>query len=313
MKVIFIDTVHPILKERLEAKGIRCIMHHKTSPEELIQLINHYDGIVIRSRIPMNKQFLSRATQLKFIARSGAGLENIDLDYCKSRGIVCFNSPEGNRDAVGEQAIGMLLSLFNNLIRSDREVRSGEWNREANRGVELSGKTVGIIGYGNMGSALAKKLTGFNCRILAYDKYKSGFGNELVEESTPETIKANADIISLHLPLTPETHYYINRTFINSVKNSFYLINTARGLNVNTEDLVEAMKNGRIKGACLDVIEYEDTSFESHDAKTFPEPWKYLTASDQCILSPHIAGWTTESYYKLSDVLADKIIAHFGL
>jgi D-3-phosphoglycerate dehydrogenase / 2-oxoglutarate reductase len=313
MKVIFIDTVHPVLRERLEAKGIRCVMHTGTTQQELGQIIDHYDGIVIRSRIPLNKQFLSRASQLKFIARSGAGLENIDVEYCKSRGIICFNSPEGNRDAVGEQAIGMILSLFNNLVRADNEVRKGTWNREGNRGIELSGKTVGIIGYGHMGSSFAKKLCGFGCRIMAHDKYKNGFGSGEVEEVSLDAIKASADIISLHLPLTEETHYYFNRAFIHSVKNNFYLINTARGLNVNTADLVNGMQSGKIKGACLDVVEYEDSSFEKHDPMLSPEPWQYLLESDRVILSPHIAGWTVESYYKLSNYLADKIIGHFKL
>lgn len=313
MKVCFIDTVHPVLKERLEAKGVKCVMHTSTSQPELEQLIGSYDGIVIRSRIKMDRQFLSKAVQLKFIARSGAGMENIDLDYCKQRGIVCFNSPEGNRDGVGEQAIAMLLSLFNHLLRADQQVRQGIWDREGNRGYELSGKTVGIIGFGNMGSAFAKKLTGFDCRILVHDKYKSGFATSTIEEVSLDQLKEESDIISLHLPLTEETHYYVNDAFIRSCKKSFYLINTARGKNVNTAALVEGLKSGKIRGAALDVLEYEHSSFEKIDASEFPEPFKFLIQSDKVVLTPHIAGWTFESYVKLSSFLADKIISYFGL
>lgn len=313
MKVIFIDTVHPVLKERLEEKGVRCIMHTSTTQPELEQLIGNYDGIVIRSRIKLDKKFLSKATQLKFIARSGAGLENIDLDYCKQRGIICFNSPEGNRDAVGEQAIGMLLTLFNNLIRADRQVREGVWDREGNRGYELSGKTVGIIGFGNMGSAFAKKLTGFDCRILAYDKYKSGFATSTIEEVDLATIQNECDILSLHLPLTDETTYYFDQHFLDRCARPIYLINTARGKNVNTSDLVEGLKNGKVRGACLDVLEYEHSSFEQIDSSQFPEPFQYLIRSEKVVLSPHIAGWTFESYEKLSSFLADKIISYYRL
>jgi D-3-phosphoglycerate dehydrogenase len=313
MRVIFIDTVHPILKERLEAKGVKCVMHTSTSPLELEQIIHHYQGIVIRSRIKLDKHFLAKASNLQFIARSGAGMENIDLEYCKQRGIVCFNSPEGNRDAVGEQAIGMLLMLFNNLMRADVEVRNGIWRREENRGYELAGKTVGIIGFGNMGSALAKKLTGFDCRILAHDKYKSGFSTSTIEEVDLDTLKKESDIISLHLPQSDETHHYFNSNFIATCAKPFYLINTARGKNVKTADLVEGMKSGKVKGACLDVLEYEHSSFENLNTATLPEPFQFLIRSERVVLAPHIAGWTHESYIKLSSFLADKIIAHFAL
>lgn len=313
MKVIFIDTVHPVLKEMLEAKGVKCIMHHSTSQKEIELLIHNYDGIVIRSRFKMDKAFLAKATALKFIARSGAGMENIDMEYCKQRGIICFNSPEGNRDAVGEHALGMLLMLFNNLKRADAEVRKGIWRREENRGEEIAGKTIGIIGYGNMGSAFAKKLSGFGCDILAFDKYKSGFGNGMVKEVTLLELQQNADVISLHVPLTEETHYMVNKNFIDGCAKPVWLINTARGKNVNTEDLVNAMQSGKIKGACLDVLEYEHSSFENLEAEKLPVPFQYLINSGNVILSPHIAGWTKESYYKLSSFLAEKIIREFKL
>lgn len=313
MNVAFIDTVHPILEEMLKAKGITCTHLYDIDREGLKKMIGHYEGIVIRSRTAMDRDFLSHAAKLKFIARSGAGMENIDLDYCRERGIVCFNSPEGNRDAVGEQAIGMLLMLFNHLKRADEEVRKGIWLREENRGYELSGKTVGIIGYGNMGSALAKKLSGFDCKVLAYDKYKTGYGNQFAKESVMEDLFREADIISLHVPLTAETQYLVNAVFIDKMQKPFYLINTARGKNVNTADLVEGLKSGKVKGACLDVFEYETSSFEKLNLAQLPAPMQYLVSAQNVVLSPHVAGWTHESYYKLSSYLGEKIISHFGL
>lgn len=312
MKVIFIDSVHPILKNLLEEKGFKCVLHINTSPIELEQVIGNYDGIVIRSRIKLDKHFLSKATSLKFIARSGSGMENIDMNYCKEKNIVCFNSPEGNRDAVGEHAIGMLLSLFNKLNSADIEVRNGIRNREKNRGIELSGKTIGIIGFGNMGSSLAKKLLGFDCRIIAYDKYKSGFAHSTIEEVDLDTLKKESDIISLHLPENEETFHYVNSTFISSCSKNFYLVNTARGKNVNTNDLALAIQNGKILGACLDVLEEESNSFENIQSQN-NSALLYLLQSDKTILSPHVAGWTEESYYKLSYYLAEKIIAYFKL
>lgn len=313
MKVIFIDSVHPVLREMLEAKGVKCVMHYSTTQLELEQIIGNYDGIVIRSRIKLDRNFLAKAGQLKFIARSGAGMENIDLDYCKSKNIICFNSPEGNRDAVGEHAIGMLLSLFNHLNRVDDEVRKGIWEREKNRGLELSGKTVGIIGFGNMGSAFAKKLLGFDCRIIAHDKYKSGFAHSTIEEVDLQTLKHEADIISLHLPQSEETISYVDSEFIKSCTKNFYLINTARGKNVDSEDLVEGIKSGKVLGACLDVLDVESSSFENLNTQNIPESINYLLTSNKTILSPHIAGWTVESYYKLSFYLGQKIISHFNL
>jgi D-3-phosphoglycerate dehydrogenase len=313
MKVIFIDTVHPVLKEMLEAKGVKCIMHHQTPQQEIEQIISNYDGIVIRSRIKLDKHFLSKAANLKFIARSGSGLENIDLEYCKQKNIQCFNSPEGNQTAVAEHAIAMLLTLFNNLILADSQVRKGIWKREENRGIELEGKTVGIVGYGYMGNSLAKRLSAFNCRILAYDKYKKNYSDQYVCQATMDTIYNECDILSLHIPLTEETHYLVNKHYLNQFKKNIYLINTSRGKCVNTIDLAEAIKSGKVKGACLDVLEYELSSFENLQTEKLPEAFHYLISSKQVVLSPHIAGWTHESYYKLSKILADKIISHFAL
>jgi D-3-phosphoglycerate dehydrogenase / 2-oxoglutarate reductase len=235
------------------------------------------------------------------------------VEYAKQKGIACINSPEGNRDAVGEQSIAMLLALFNNLLRADKEVREGKWIREGNRGVELQGKTVGIIGYGNTGSVFAKKLSGFECFIMAYDKYNKNFGNSYVKEVSLEEIFNKADILSLHIPLTHETEYLVNDGLINSFRKNFYLINTSRGKCVKTDDLVAGLKSGKVLGACLDVNEYEDTTFESARAESMKtESWEYLTTSDKVILTPHIAGWTYESNEKMARILFDKIKRRFA-
>ena len=320
-KVLFIDSVHAILEERLAKLGVICEHDYTSTKSEIEAKINNYQGVVIRSRFTLDKTFFDAANQLKFIARSGAGLENIDVAYAEKKGVKIINSPEGNRDAVGEHAIGMLLMLFNQLKKGDAEVRNGIWDREGNRGLELSGKTVGIIGYGFMGSSLAKKLAGFDCTVLAYDKYKTGFGMEnrspkeeggsFVKEVNLARLKAESDIISIHLPLTEETEYYVDVNFIESVKKPFYLINTARGNHVKVADLVQALKSGKILGACLDVLEYETKSFETINKNQLPKNFVYLTQSDKVILSPHVAGWTVESYIKLSSVLADKIEGAF--
>lgn len=310
-KVLFIDSVHPILEERLTKLGVVC-EHDYQSPKAAIEAkISNYDGVVIRSRFTLDNTFFDAATSLKFIARSGAGLENIDVAYAEKVGVKIIHSPEGNMDAVGEHSIGALLMLFNQLKKGDAEVRKSIWDREGNRGLELSGKTVGIIGFGFMGSSFAKKLMGFDCTILAYDKYKTGFGTSQFQEVSLEELKAKSDIISIHLPLTAETHYYVNVDFINSCTKPFYLINTARGNHVNTTDLVKALKSGKILGACLDVLEYETKSFETISATQLPEDFVYLTQSEKVVLSPHVAGWTVESYIKLSSVLADKIEATY--
>jgi D-3-phosphoglycerate dehydrogenase len=310
-KILFVDTVHPILEERLIGLGYTC-EHDLKSPKEAIEnKLDQYVGLVIRSRFPIDEAFLSIATNLKFIARSGAGLENIDLVSAAEKGITVFNSPEGNMDAVGEQAIGMLLMLFNQLKKGDLEVRKGIWDREGNRGLELSKKTVGIIGYGNMGKALAKKLSGFGCRVIAYDKYKTNFELSIAEEVSLETICNETDVLSIHLPLSPETQHYVNAEFLTQFKKPIYLINTARGNNVCLADLVLALKNNTVLGACLDVLEYETKSFETINAEELPTDFKYLAESDRVILSPHVAGWTAESYVKLSSFLADKIEAEF--
>lgn len=311
-KVLFIDTVHELLEQRLAKIGFDCVEGYSFSRAEVLKGINEYTGVVIRSRFKIDQEFIDAATQLKFICRSGSGMENIDMEYATSKNIYCFNSPEGNRDAVGEHAIAMLLCLFNNIIRSDKEVRQGIWNREKNRGIELMGKTVGIIGYGVMGSAFAKRLSGFGVDVLAYDKYKSNYGNEFAKESSLEEIYGKADIVSIHLPLTEETTYYINEDFINRFSKNIYVINTSRGKNLNTKDLVDAMKSRKVLGACLDVLEYETSSFEKIDKENLPEDFIYLSKCENVVLSPHVAGWTKESYVKLSGFLADKVEEKLG-
>jgi len=313
MKVVFLDTVHSILQDRLQGAGFTCIDATALSREECISLIKDADGIVVRSRFPMDEDFLSHAPQLKFIARSGAGMENIDETYTEARGIVCYNAPEGNRNAVGEHALGMLLALFNKLHTADRDVRTGKWEREHNRGVELDGKTVGLIGFGNNGQAFAKKLRGFDADVLAYDKYKHNFGTSDVEEVDMNAIFEHADVLSFHIPQTDETRFMADAAFFTSFKKPIYVVNLSRGKIIRTSALVEALKSGKVLGAALDVLEYEKTSFESFFEQQLSPDFEYLLKAENVILSPHVGGWTHESYFKLSDVLADKILADWKI
>jgi len=307
MKILFIDTVHPLLKKELEKENHICDTAYNKSKTEIQKIISNYQGVIIRSRFKIDKQFIDYGSNLKFIARAGSGLENIDVEYAENKNIHCYNAAEGNRQAVAEHALGMLLSLFNNLSRADQEVRNGVWEREGNRGIELAGKTVAIIGYGNNGSAFAEVLKGFNIKILAYDKYLKNYPYK----STMKSIYKEADIVSLHIPLTDETTYLVDDNFINSFEKDIYLINTARGKCTNTKDLVVALENGKIKGACLDVLEYEKTSFENLSQEGFTNDIQYLMNSKNTILSPHIAGWTIESNVKIAEVLLNKFISDF--
>lgn len=310
-KVLFIDTTHPKLPSMLEDAGFAVAHYYGKNPEELKNIASQFIGFVIRSKFKMDESILQHASNLKFIGRVGAGMENIDTSYTDARNIICFNAPEGNRDAVGEQAIAMLLALFNNLIKADAEVRKGIWKREENRGIELGGKTVGIIGYGNTGGAFARKLSGFNVNILAYDKYKSNFSDEFVKEVDLQEIYNEADIVSFHVPLTDETLFMARTEVFNSFKKDIYVINTSRGKVLNTEDLVSSLESGKVKGACLDVLEYEGLSFENLNSEDLPDVFIKLINRKDVILSPHIAGWTHESNIKLSEVLAEKIISYF--
>jgi len=322
MKILFIDSAHPSLKIQLEKNGFTCDEDFISSKENIEKKISQYNGIILRSRFNIDKQFIDYLTPgpspqgegnaLRFIARVGAGMEHIDTVYAESKGIKCISSPEGNRIAVAEHGLGMLLSLLNNISKANAEVRSGKWLREANRGTELEGKTIGIYGYGSTGSAFAKVLTGFGVKVLAYDKYKKSFGNEHVKESTPEEIFSSADVLSLHLPLNEELAFLVNDQFINKFRKNIYLINTSRGPIVKTEDLVKNLKSGKILGACLDVLEYEESSFEQMQRKAGtpqPEALQYLLNSSKVILTPHIAGWSFESSEKMAKILAEKIIS----
>ena len=369
MKILFIDSAHPSLKQELEKNGFTCDEDFNSSKSEIEKRLSSYNGIILRSRFDVDKQFIDRLTpgpspqgegsSLRFVARVGAGMEHIDVAYAESKGVKCISSPEGNRNAVAEHALGMLLSLMNNISKANTEVKAGQWLREPNRGTELEGKTIGIFGYGNTGSAFAKVLSGFDVKILAYDKYKAvnspfspsrsalaergeggspdrGFasvmGGGCVFESTPEEIFSQADILSLHLPLTDETKYLVNDSFIHKFKKNIYLLNTSRGPIVKTDDLVKNLKFGKILGACLDVLEYEENSFEGLTPNPSPlgeggtataapnqpitqstnQPaLQYLLNSNKVILTPHIAGWSFESSEKMARILAEKIVALF--
>ncbi len=301
--------------EQLTAAGHENVENYTITKKETEAIIALYDGIVIRSRFNIDKTFIDAAPNLKFIARVGAGLESIDIPYAESKGIYLISAPEGNRNAVGEQALGMLLSLFNNLNRADAEVKAGNWNREANRGVELEGKTVGIIGYGNMGKAFAKKLQGFDCEVLCYD-IKENVGDERARQVSLQEFQEQVDVVSLHTPWTPQTDKMVDATFMNAFAKPFYLINTARGKSVVTADLVSAMKSGKVLGTGLDVLEYEKLSFENlfttDGSSNLPAPLEYLIKQDNVLLTPHIAGWTVESKIKLSQTIVDKILKRFA-
>ena len=308
MKILFIDSAHPSLREELRKQKFICEEDFTSPKSEIEKKIPSYDGIILRSRFNIDKKFIDSITNLKFIARVGAGMEHIDVAYAEKQGVKCISSPEGNRNAVAEHALGMLLGLFNNICKANCEVKDGKWIREENRGTELEGKTIGIYGYGNTGSAFAKVLRGFDVKILAYDKYEKGFADNLTKESTPEEIFSQADILSLHLPLTEDTKYLINDSFLSKFKNNIYLINTSRGQIVKTDDLVKNLKSGKVLGTCLDVIEYEENSFEMLQSRS-DENWKYLTEAKNVILTPHIAGWSFQSSEKMARILAGRIIS----
>jgi len=323
MKVLHLDTNHELLINQLNDLGFTNHEDYKSSKEVVEANIHEYDGIVLRSRFTIDKQFLNAAKNLKFIGRVGAGLENIDCDYAQQKDVYLISAPEGNRNAVGEHALGMLLSLFNKLNKGDHEVRQGKWLREENRGVELDGKTLGLIGYGNMGKAFAKKLRGFDVEVLCYD-IKDNVGDENAKQVSLATFQEKVDVVSLHTPQTHLTLNMISTAFINQIKKSFWLINTARGKSVVTADLVSALKSGKILGAGLDVLEYEKASFEnlfksditssgevSGSGEEMPKAFRYLINSEKVLLSPHVAGWTIESKEKLAQTIVDKIKAKF--
>ena len=310
MKILHLDKNHPLLIEQLIKAGYKNDEDYTSSKSDIEQIISGYDGIVIRSRFKCDSTFIAAGTNLKFIARVGAGLESIDIPFAESKGITLISAPEGNCNAVGEHTLGMLLSLFNKLNKADLEVKKGKWNREANRGIELDGKTVGIIGYGNMGKAFSKKLQGFDCKVICYD-IKENVGDKNATQVSLITFQKEVDVVSLHIPWTPLTNRMVNSDFINQFSKAFWLLNTARGKSVVTPDIILALKKGQLLGAGLDVLEFEKSSFESLFSNKIPASLSELLSMDNVILSPHIAGWTIESNEKLAQVIVDKIVRKF--
>lgn len=308
MKILQLDKNHPLITEQLSAKGFEIDDDFTSSYDEVLKKIDTYNGIIIRSRIPIDRNLIEHGRNLKFIARVGAGMENIDGEFATKSGISLISSPEGNRDAVAEHVLGMLLILMNRLFIASNEVKNGIWKREENRGDELLGKTFGIIGYGNMGKAVAKRLSGFGVKVI-FDDILPNLSDEFATQVSLKQLQEEADILSLHLPITPKTRYIFNEELISGMKKNFYFINTARGENVNTKDLVKAMKTGKIKAACLDVLEFEKPSFENIAEKN--EDLQYLLHSENAIVTPHIAGWTIQSKEKLAQIIVDKILAQF--
>lgn len=308
MKILQLDKNHPLISEQLTAKGFLVEEDHSSTYDEVLEKIIDYQGIIIRSRIPLDKNFLTKASHLKFIARVGAGMENIDIETAEKFGIKLINSPEGNRDSVAEHVVGMLLILMNRLFIASNEVKNGIWKREENRGDELLGKTFGIIGYGNMGKATAKRLSGFGVEVIFHDILPN-LSDEFATQVSLEELQKRADVLSLHIPLTDETHYLVDEAFISKMEKNFYFVNTARGKNLKTKALVKAIESGKVLGACLDVLEYEKSSFENLEIEN--QDLKYLLDSEKVIVTPHIGGWTHQSKEKLAQVIVDKILADF--
>ena len=309
MKILLLDKNHPLISEQLLEKNFILEEDFISSYEQVLEKIDKYEGVIIRSRIPLDERLLEKGKNLKFIARVGAGMENIDVLKAQELGIKLINSPEGNRDAVAEHCLGMLLVLMNRLFISANEVKNNIWLREENRGEEIKGKTFGLIGYGNMGKALAKRLSGFGCEVIFYD-IKPNLSDGFAKQVSLEELQANADILSLHIPLNDKTHYIIDEKFISEMKKSFYFINTSRGKNVKTSALIEGIKSGKVKGACLDVLEYEKSSFENLELEN--DDLQYLLNSEKVIVTPHIAGWTHQSKIKLAQTIVDKILVEFS-
>ncbi len=300
--ILIVDDIHPIFIKQAEALGYHCNYQPTIKPEQAFEIIGEYEGLVIRSKFLVDRKVLDISKKLQFICRAGAGMDNIDEDYAKEKGVKLINAPEGNMDAVGEHAIGMLLNLMNNINRSDTEIREGLWRREANRGYELKGKTVGIIGYGFMGLSFAKKLAGFEVNVIAYDKYKTGFSDKYAREVSMEEIVKHADVVSFHVPLTSETNGLVNDEYLFHFKKPVFLLNTSRGKVIKTQAVLNAIKQGKVLGAGLDVLEVE-----KFPALGEQQWYEELKRSNKVILTPHVAGWTFDSYRRISEVMAEKL------
>ena len=307
-RVLIVNDLHTSLIDELTTQGFQVDYQPDITKEEIMESIKHYHGLVIRSKVYIDEAFVKAAPNLEFIGRAGAGIDNIDEKAVSAAGIEVFNAPEGNRDAVGEHALGMLLMLLNNLYKGHKEIGQRVWDREGNRGVELGSLTVGIFGYGNTGSAFARKLSGFGCRIIAFDKYKNKIKEPYVESVTLEDFFAESDVVSIHVPLTSETGYVINKRFFDSFKKPVYVVNTSRGKVLSLSDLLAAFEEKKILGACLDVLENEKIAQLTAEEKVVIEG---LRATDRVLFSPHVAGWTVESYRKISEVLSEKILKHY--
>ncbi|MDB5133349.1 MAG: phosphoglycerate dehydrogenase [Mucilaginibacter sp.] len=301
--ILIVDDIHPVFIERAKAMGYQCDYRPAIKPGGALEILGDYAGLVMRSKFKLDRQYIDAGKNLRFVCRAGAGMDNIDESYAAGKGIELINAPEGNADAVGEHAMGLLLSLMNNLNNADAQVRSGIWDREANRGHELKGKTVGIIGYGFMGKSFARKLSGFGVNVIAYDKYKTGFSDEYAREVSMEEIVKHSDVLSLHIPLTAETLGLVNEEYLFHFKKQIFLINTSRGKAVQTRAVLNAISQGKILGAGLDVLE-----IEKFPALAEQEWFNQLRQSGKVILTPHVAGWTFESYRKISEVMAEKLL-----
>ncbi|MEE1946918.1 2-hydroxyacid dehydrogenase [Pedobacter sp. KR3-3] len=301
-KILIVDDLHPIFAEQARVLGFEVDDCPLITRAETLAVIKDYTGIAVRTKFRIDQELLDAAPQLKFVARAGAGLDNIDEAVAKARNIALINAPEGNSDAVGEHAVGLLLALMNNFRKADQEVRNGIWDREGNRGYELKGKTVGLIGYGFMGQKMARKLAGFEVNVIAYDKYKTGFTDNYAKEVSMEEMVRQSDVLSLHIPLTAETRQMVNDEYFFHFKKPIFFINTARGEIVNTQSVLNNIRSGKIVGAGLDVLETEKFPVLAE------QPWyAELRESDQVILTPHVAGWTFDSYRKISEVLVEKL------
>ncbi len=305
-KILITETIHNCIIPLLEGAGYEVHYEPKIDRSGILKKLANYTGVIVRSKTPQDKEFLDAGANLKFLARSGAGMDQVDVEYAESINLTLLNAPEGNRDAVAEHTLGLLLNLINKIRKSDIEVRQKIWDREGNRGVELMHRTVGIIGYGNMGEAVSKRLSGFGCKVIAYDKYKTGFGNEFATEVSLEELKEQANIVSFHVPLTPETRLYVNDDFIESFKNNFILLNTARGEILPLKTIVKYLKSGKILAAGLDVLENEKMAKWTEEQEINME---VLFSMENVLFTPHVGGWTVESYIKISETLAEKIKA----
>lgn len=303
-KVLIIDDMHSSIEPMLMAIGWQANYRADIKRTEILEIIHDYEGLIVRSKTSIDKELIDKAIKLQWIGRAGAGMDQIAMDVVQQKNIPVINAPEGNRDAVGEHAIALLLSLFNKITTADLEIRAYQWRREANRGLEVMGKTVGLFGYGNMGEAFAKRLSGFGCKVIGYDKYKTDFDTQFARRVTEEELKQQTDILSLHVPLTSETQSYFNETHLDSYSKNIFIINTARGEILPLKGLVSALKSGKVKGAGLDVIENEKFDKLSLEQKANLDE---LIKFNNIVLSPHVAGWSAESYQRINQVLVEKL------